>query len=83
MKYWYKFSNHIVFDNMPYIVTFNIRDKGKGQYQYLIEFKEDKTPGLSNTAIKNLLRTDQASYSNSIPQKRDLSIPSEKKRNQA
>ena len=41
---------------------------------YLIEFKEDKTPGLSNTAVKNLLRTDQASYTNSIPQNSDLSI---------
>ncbi len=42
VKYWYKFRNDIVFDGEPYTVTFNIRDKGKGQYAYLIEFKGDK-----------------------------------------
>ena len=68
VKYWYKFRNKIVFDGVPYEVTFNIRDKGKDQYQYLIDFKEDKTPGLSNTAVNNLLRADQASYISSIPQ---------------
>lgn len=39
-----------------YVVTFNIRDKGKDQY--LIDFKEDKTPGLSNTAVKKLVGAD-------------------------
>lgn len=68
VKYWYKFRNEIVFDGVPYTVTFNIRDKGKTQYQYLIEFKENKTPGLSNTAVKGLLRTDRMSYDDSITQ---------------
>ena len=71
VKYWYKFKNEIVFDGVPYTVTFNIRDKGKEQYQYLIEFKENKTPGLSNTAVKSLLRTDRMSYEDSIAQKPD------------
>ena len=68
VKYWYKFKNNIVFDGVPYVVTFNIRDKGKMQYQYLIEFKEDKTPSLSNTVEKHLLRTDQTSSKHSIHQ---------------
>ena len=68
VKYWYKFRNEIVFDGVPYTVTFNIRDKGSEQYQYLIDFKENKTPGLSNTAVKSLLRADQASYMDSITQ---------------
>lgn len=71
VKYWYKFRNEIVFDGVPYTVTFNIRDKGKEQYQYLIEFKENKTPGLSNTAVKGLLRTDRMSYDDSITQPED------------
>ena len=71
VKYWYKFRNEIVFDGVPYTVTFNIRDKGKEQYQYLIDFNENKTPGLSNTAVKGLLRADQASYEDSIPQPDD------------
>ena len=62
VKYWYKFKNEIDFDGVPYTVIFKIRDKGSEQYQYLIEFKENKTPGLSNTAVKSLLRTDQMSY---------------------
>lgn len=68
VKYWHKFKNEIVFDGVAYTVTFNIRDKGNEQYQYLIDFKENKTPGLSNTAVKSLLRADQASYGNSIHQ---------------
>ena len=79
VKYWYKFRNNIVFDGIPYTVTFNIRDKGKEQFQYLIDFKEDKTPGLSNTAVKNLLRADQASYSNSISYSSEKSNSFEKK----
>lgn len=66
VKYWYKFRNEIVFDGVPYTVTFNIRDKGSEQYQYLIEFKENKTPGLNNTAVKSLLPTDQVSYEDNI-----------------
>lgn len=78
VKYWYKFENNIVFDDVPYTVTFNIRDKGKDQYQYLIDFKEDKTPGVNNTATKSLLQAYQASYDNSISQKSDLSTENEK-----
>lgn len=79
VKYWYKFRNEIVFDGVPFTVTFNIRDKGKEQFEYLIEFKENKTPGLSNTAVKNLLRTDQVSYSNSIHQKEPIVNTSDQK----
>ena len=75
VKYWYKFRNEIVFDGVPYTVTFNIRDKGKNQYQYLIDFKENKTSGLSNTAVKNLLRADQMSYDTSISQNSGKSTP--------
>ena len=66
VKYWYKFRNEIVFDGVPYTVTFNIRDKGGEQYQYLIDFKENKTPGLSNTAVKSLLRADSVSYDDTV-----------------
>ena len=69
VKYWYKFRNEIVFDGVPYTVTFNIRDKGSEQYQYLIELKENKTPGLNNTAVKSLVPTDQVSYNANITQK--------------
>ena len=79
VKYWYKFRNEIVFDGVPYYVTFNIRDKGVEQYEYLIEFKENKTPGLNNTVASNLLQTDQASYDSSISQKSQNSNPSGKK----
>ena len=51
VKYWYKFVNEIVFDGVPFTVKFTIRNKGKEQYQYLIVFKENKTPGLSNTVV--------------------------------
>ena len=44
-------------------------EASKQQLQYLIKFQEKKTPGQSNTATKDLLRSDQASYSNSISQK--------------
>lgn len=44
VKYWYKFQNDIIFDGVPYTVTFNIRDKGKEQYQYFIDF-ENKNAG--------------------------------------
>ena len=72
VKYWYKFQNEIVFDGVPFTVTFNIRDKGKKQYEYLIEFKENKTPGLSNTVYKDLLRTDQVSNTNISQDKLDV-----------
>lgn len=57
VKYWYKFRNSIVADGVGYDVTFNIRDKGREQYEYLIEFKENATPKHSNTVYKDLLRT--------------------------
>ena len=68
VKYWYKFRNEIVFDGVPFTVTFNIRDKGTEQYQYLIDFKENKTPGLNNTAVKSLVPADQVSYTDNISQ---------------
>ena len=45
---------------------FNIRDKGKDQYAYLIELKKDEMSDLSNTVYKDLLRTDQTSHNNNI-----------------
>ena len=33
VKYWYKFQNDIIFDGVPFTVTFNIRDKGKEKSQ--------------------------------------------------
>ena len=39
-----------------YDIEFLIRDKGKDKY--LIDFKEDKTSGLSNTAVKKLVGAD-------------------------
>ena len=38
VKYWYKFKNRVILDGYVYDVIFNIRDKGKEQYQYVIEF---------------------------------------------
>ncbi len=64
VKYWYKFQNEIIFDDVPYTVTFSIRDKGSEQYQYFIDFKENKTPDLSNTVFEkseDLLRADRVS----------------------
>ncbi len=52
VKYWYKFENHIVLDDVPYKVVFNIRDKGKEQYQYLIAFDEETTQNTTNTKKK-------------------------------
>lgn len=62
VKYWYKFENHIMLDSVPYKVVFNIRDKGKEQYQYLIEFSSEgslstkKKATASDTAAKEQLR---------------------------
>ena len=71
-------ENKIVLDGVLYDVTFNIRDKGKQQIQYLIEFKESETPGQSTTATKGLLPSDQASHNNSIAQKTKKSTPKSK-----
>ena len=79
VKYWYKFKNSIVVDVKGYDVIFNIRDKEKDQYEYLIEFKKNKTQSGSNTVYKDLLRNSSTSYhlqyitSNSKSQ-----VPSEK-----
>ena len=51
VKYWYKFQNDIIFDGVPYTVTFNIRDKGKEQYQYLISFDEKKRDGCTSHTV--------------------------------
>ncbi len=63
VKYWYKFENHIILDGVPYKVVFNIRDKGKEQYQYLIEFDEEtaqnsnkKRTSANDTAADGQLR---------------------------
>ncbi len=68
VKYWYKFKNTISMDGVIYDVVFNIRDKGKQQYQYLIEFHE-KNGDNSNQPYgsKNLRRTlDELSPEDSI-----------------
>lgn len=58
----YKLKNDIVFDGVPYEVIINIRDKGKEQYEYLIEFHKEKTPNHSDTVFKeNFARSDWAS----------------------
>ena len=63
VKYWYKFENHIMLDGVPYKVVFNIRDKGKEQYQYLIEFDKEtaqnsnkKRTSANDTAADGQLR---------------------------
>ena len=77
VKYWYKFRNSIVLDGVGYDVTFNVRDKGKEQLQYLIEFKKNKTSNLSNTVYKDLLRTGSTSnyqnYTTTSPESQALS----------
>ena len=78
VKYWYKFRTYIVMDGIGYEVTFNIRDKGKEQYQYLIEFKEDGTPAVNNTISKrNLLSSTTDVPNSSIRQ----TSPKSKKQN--
>ena len=68
VKYWYKFKNNIVFDGVPYEVVFNIRDKGKEQYEYLIEFHK-KTPNRnSDTVSKRNLALDGSASKKYIPQ---------------
>ena len=63
VKYWYKFENHIILVGVPYKVVFNIRDKGKEQYQYLIEFDKEtaqnsnkKRTSANDTAADGQLR---------------------------
>ena len=48
---------------------FDIRDKGKEQYQYEIEFrKKEKMTQNSNTAKYSLVRTTESSSKDNIPQ---------------
>ena len=77
VKYWYKFKTNIVMDGIGYEVTFNIRDKGKEQYSYLIEFKEDGTSTASNTAVKDLLRSTETSHLVDIISKADKNVNTE------
>ena len=58
VKYWYKFKNTIIFDGIMYDVTFNIRDKGKEQYQNLIDFREIKKDQ-PKSAIRLKIPTDK------------------------
>lgn len=70
VKYWYKFENHIILNGVPYKVVFNIRDKGKEQYQYLIEFDEEtaqnsnkKRTSANDTAADGQLRAFMQKFS--------------------
>ena len=70
VKYWYKFENHIILNGVPYKVVFNIRDKGKAQYQYLIEFDEEtaqnsnkKRTSANDTAADGQLRAFMQKFS--------------------
>lgn len=75
VKYWYKFTNTIIFDGIPFDVTFNIRDLGEQQYQYLIDFKQKKDYGLSTTAgDANLLRADHNPFLGSSVPQRDTGV---------
>lgn len=67
VKYWYKFRNNIVLDDVGYTVTFNIRDKGKSQYQYLIDVKENGY-AVSHTALEGLRRAYRASTNTTVAQ---------------
>ena len=68
VKYWYKFRNDIVLDGVGYTVTFNVRDKGKTQLQYLIDVKENGY-AVSHTAIEGLRRAYRASTNTNVAQK--------------
>jgi len=59
VKYWYKFRSVVIFDKVPYRITFSIRDKENEQYAYLIDFKEIKSHNLSNIVNKDLLRANR------------------------
>ncbi len=74
VKYWYKFGNTIYFDDVLYDVTFSIRDKGKEQYQYLIDFKEKNKDGSNQTYGQTDLRRaiDEPSSDNRVPQKNSV-----------
>ncbi len=72
VKYWYKFKNTISMDGEIYDVVFNIRDKGKEQYQYLIEFRKKGDNSNQPYGHKDLRRTlDELSPTDRIPQKEE------------
>lgn len=78
VKYWYKFQNAIILDGVFYTVTFSIRDKGRDQYQYFIDFHENRASDQSHTVKTDLRRADQTPYDNNIPQNLDLSTENAK-----
>ena len=86
VKYWYKFENDIIFDGTLYTVTFNIRDKGKEQYAYLIDFKENMqgtqhqpyNPKGSPTSALNSLHKNKISQSNGSVKKQSYGSSSSK-----
>ncbi len=69
VKYWYKFKNTISMDGEIYDVIFNIRDKGKEQYQYLIDFHKKGDDSNQPYGRKDLLLAiDESSPTDRIPQ---------------
>jgi hypothetical protein len=67
VKYWYKFENTIYLDGIKYDVVFNIRDKGKEQYEYLIEFYDNKKRAeLTSNTANGLLRVVNPSPNNRL-----------------
>ncbi len=72
VKYWYKFENTIEMDGEVYDVVFNIRDKGKEQYQYLIEFRKKGDNSNQPYSRKDLRRTlDELSPTTRVSQSED------------
>ncbi|MEG2570127.1 MAG: hypothetical protein RSA70_01700 [Clostridia bacterium] len=68
VKYWHKFKTDIILDGAPYTVIFNICDKGKEQFAYLIEFKEKERP-TCHTVNKDFgLKMSSALSNTKIPQ---------------
>lgn len=83
VKYWYKFENHIILDGVPYKVVFNIRDKGKEQYQYLIEFDKEtaqnsskKRTSANDTAADGQLRAFMQKSSNTTVSQKNSGVNS-------
>lgn len=83
VKYWYKFENHIILDGVPYKVVFNIRDKGKEQYQYLIEFDKEtaqnsnkKRTSANDTAADGQLRAFMQKSSNTTVAQKNSGVNS-------
>ncbi len=71
VKYWYYFKNTVEMDGSVYDIVFNIRDKGKEQYQYLVKFteKNKRTTRISHTVQKTSdVNIDELSSEDNIPQ---------------